>query len=157
MAQKLLRYLLPVTLGVVTSAAAHGADAKELLVFISAFATGDAGGIRAYELRVDTGQLKLVHRTADAGQPFFLALSRDRKFLYATHAPGQFGGKEHEQVASYELIDTTGRLKLLNRQSSLGTSTCYVDVDATGKTVVAANYSTGSVAVVPGPSRRIAR
>jgi 6-phosphogluconolactonase len=37
----------------------------------------------------------------------------------------------------------------LNRQSSLGTSTCYVDVDATGKTVVVANYSTGSVAAFP--------
>ena len=106
MTQKLLRYLLPVTLGVVTSAAAYGADAKELLVFISAFATGDAGGIRAYELRVDSGQLKLVHRTADAGQTFFLTLSRDRRFLYSTHAPGEFGGKENEQVASYELIGT---------------------------------------------------
>ncbi len=149
MTQKLLKYLLPATLSVVTSAAAHGADAKELLVFISAFATGDAGGIHAYELRVDSGQLKVVHRTADAGQTFFLALSRDRRFLYSTHAPGEFGGKEQERVASYELIGKTGRLKLLNRQSALGSSTCYVDVDATGKIVVAANYSSGSVASFP--------
>ena len=98
---------------------------------------------------LDTGELKLVHRTTDVHQPFFLALSRDRKFLYATDAPGQFGGKENEQVASFQLVGDTGQLKLLNRQSSLGTATCYVDVDATGKAVVVANYATGSVASFP--------
>ena len=123
--------------------------ANELLVFISAFTTGDSGGIHAYRLLLDTGELKLVHRTTDVEQPFFLALSRDRKFLYATHAPGQFGGKENEQVAAFQLVGDTGQLKLLNRQSALGTATCYVDVDATGKAVVVANYETGSVASFP--------
>ena len=79
MTQELLRYLLPIALGVVSSTAVYAADANELLVFISAFAAGDGGGIHAYKLQVDTGQLKLVHRTTDAEQPFFLALSRDRK------------------------------------------------------------------------------
>ena len=37
----------------------------------------------------------------------------------------------------------------MNRQSALGTATCYVDIDATGKTVVVANYATGSVASFP--------
>jgi len=146
---ELLRYLLPIALGVVSSTAVQGADANELLVFISAFAAGGEGAIHAYRLQVDTGQLELVHRTTDVDQPFFLALSRDRKFLYSTQAPGKFGGKENEQVASYQLIGNTGQLKLLNRQSALGTATCYVDIDATGKTVVVANYSTGSVASFP--------
>jgi 6-phosphogluconolactonase len=144
-----LRYVLSLTLGVVSATAAHRADAKELLVFISAFAAGDEGAIHACRLQVDTGQLTLVHRTATGDQPFFLALSRDRKFLYSTHAPGKFGGEANEQVGSYQLLGDTGRLKLLNRQSARGTSTCYVDIDATGRTVVVANYATGSVASFP--------
>ena len=148
MTQELLRYVLPFAVGVLSSATGHAVQAKELLVFISAFDAG-AGGLYACKLEVDTGRLEVLHRTTDAKQPFFLALSPDRKFLYATHAPGTFGGKENEQVSAYQIVGSEGELRLLNRESSLGTSTCYVDVDATGKTVVAANYSTGSVAAFP--------
>ncbi|MGC8643192.1 MAG: lactonase family protein, partial [Isosphaeraceae bacterium] len=148
MTQELLRYVLPLAVGVLMSATVHAADAQELLVFISAF-DANQGGLYACKLNVDTGRLEVIHRTQDARQPFFLALSPDRKFLYCTHAPDHFGGKENEQVAAYEIVGSEGELRLLNRVSSLGTSTCYVDVDATGKTVVAANYSTGSVAAFP--------
>src|SRR5262249_36115738 len=47
------------------------------------------------------------------------------------------------------LFGRTGKMKLLNRQSALGSAACYLDVDATGKTVLVANYSTGSVAALP--------
>ena len=40
-------------------------------------------------------------------------------------------------------------MKLINRQSALGTTACYLDVDATGRTLVVANYSSGSVASLP--------
>jgi 6-phosphogluconolactonase len=40
-------------------------------------------------------------------------------------------------------------LTLLNRHSALGAAACYLDVDATGRTVVVANYATGSVASLP--------
>ena len=62
---------------------------------------------------------------------FFLALSPDHKYLYSIHGK-TFGGKEHEQVAAYELAGRTGRMKLLNRQSALGSAACYLDVDAAG-------------------------
>ena len=122
---------------------------QPLIVFVSAFAPGDEGAIHAYQLNLDTGQMQQVHRMADAEHPFFLALSPDNRFLYSIHAPGTFGGKDHEQVAAYEVVGRTGKLKLLNRQSALGSAACYLDVDATGKTVVLANYLTGSVASFP--------
>ena len=149
MLHDLVRCLFPLAVGVMLSAQAQRTDANEPLVFICAFASGDDGAIHAYQLELDAGRLKPVHRTKDVKQPFFMAVSPDKKFLYSTHAAGQFGGKEHEQVAAYEIIRRTGRLKLLNRQSALGSSTCYLDIDATGKTVVVANYATGSVASLP--------
>ena len=93
-----------------------------------AFAPGEKGGIHAYEFDTKDGQLKPLHRTAGVENPFFLALSPDRKFLYSIHAK-QFGGKENEQVAAYEVVGRTGELKLLNRQSAEGTAACYLDVD----------------------------
>ena len=129
-------------------AAPNLTPAADPLVFVTAFAPGEKGGIHAYEFDTKAGTLKPLRRTAGVENPFFLALSPDRKFLYSIHAK-QFGGKENEQVAAYQVVGRTGELKLLNRQSAEGTAACYLDVDKTGKAVLVANYSSGSVASLP--------
>lgn len=121
------------------------ANAEGPLVFISAFAAGEEGAIHAYRLDLESGELTLAHKTTDVEHPFFLALSSDKNYLYSIHAK-TFGGKEHEQVAAYKVVGDGGELQLLNRQSARGTAACYLDVDDSGKAVVVANYSTGSVA-----------
>ncbi|MES2788270.1 MAG: beta-propeller fold lactonase family protein, partial [Planctomycetota bacterium] len=143
------RCFFPLAIVMALCGTPKNADASELLVFISAFNKGDEGAIHAYQLQSETGELKLVHRTTGAEQPFFTALSPDRKFLYAIHAPGQFGGKDNEQISAYEITGPAGQLKLLNRQSSMGTASCFLEVDKTGKTLLVANYSSGSVAALP--------
>jgi 6-phosphogluconolactonase len=130
------------------TADAYPAAAADPLVFVTAFAPGERGGIQAYTFDTADGRLKPLRRTGGAENPFFLALSPDRKYLYATHAK-QFGGKENEQVAAYEVVGRTGELRLLNRQSAGGTAACYLDVDKTGKAVLVASYSSGSVAALP--------
>ena len=149
MRHELVRYLVLIVVAGVFNALAQPTHAKELLVFISAFAPGEQGAIHAYLLESDTGQMKLVHRTTDVEHPFFMAVSPDDRFLYSIHAPGKFGGEVPEQIAAFEIVARTGQLKLLNRQSARGSAACYLDVDATGKTVVVANYLTGSVASLP--------
>jgi 6-phosphogluconolactonase len=144
----LSRVCPPVIAALVLGLAAHETNAAERLVFISAFAPGDKGGIHAYRLDLETGALKAEQRSGDAENPFYLAISPNQKYLYSIHAK-QFGGKETEQVAAYALVGRTGQLKLLNRQSARGSAACYLDVDSTGKTVVVANYTTGSVAAFP--------
>jgi 6-phosphogluconolactonase len=124
------------------------APAAENLVFISAFAGGEKGGIHAYHLDLDSGQMKPAQRTAGVENPFYLAVSPNQRFLYSIHAKS-FGGKEPEDIAAFAITGRDGALKLLNRQSALGSAACYLDVDATGKTVVVANYTTGSVAALP--------
>ena len=141
-------FLLPVVAGIALSNATPTA-AEEPLVFISAFAPGEKGAIHAYKMNPQTGELKLVERTSDVEHPFFLAVSPDNKFLYSIHAPGKFSGKNNEFVSAFALEGRTGKLKLLNRQSSLGTASCYLDIDKSGKAVVVANYTTGSVASLP--------
>ena len=104
-------------------AAPRPAAAADPLVFVTASAPGERGGIHAYALSTADGRLKPLRRTAGAENPFFLALSPNKKFLYSIHAK-QFGGKENEQVAAYEVIGRTGELKLLNRRSAEGTAAC---------------------------------
>ncbi len=142
------RFLFLALVGVVLSNSLSTSRADDPLVFVSAFAPGDDGAIHAYQLDAATGRLTLVHRTTDVEHPFFMALSPDQQFLYSIHALA-FGGKENEEVAAYKIEGRTGRLALLNRQSAMGTASCYLDVDATGKTVLVANYSTGNIAAFP--------
>src|SRR5262245_25414890 len=115
MRHDLVRSLFPVLAALTLASAAGPAWAKDPVVFISAFAAGDKGGIHAYQLEPKSGTLKPLHRTSGVKNPFFLALSPDHRFLYSIHAE-QFGGKEPEQVAAYRVADRTGRLKLLNRR-----------------------------------------
>ncbi len=123
--------------------------AEERILFVSSFAAGDQGGIQAYRLDVETGTLRPAAQNKGMEHPFFLALDPQHKYLYSIHAPGEFGGKSDEFVAAYEILGGQGELKPLNRQSTRGKSSCYLEVDATGKSLVVANYSSGSVASLP--------
>lgn len=121
------------------------AKGDDPLVFISAFTSGEKGAIHACTFDSELGALTPVDRSTDVENPFFMTLSRDGNFLYAIHAL-KFGGEEDEEVAAYRVEGRSGKLSLLNRQSSKGTASCYLDIDATGKAVVVANYSSGNVA-----------
>ena len=122
---------------------------QSLLVFITAFTVDDNGAIHAYHLDLETGQLHHQNRTTDVENPFFLALSPDRKYLYAIHEPGEFGQGDNGQVAAYKIEDEGGKLTLLNRQPTQGSSACYVAVDADGHTLLTANYQNGTVVSYP--------
>ncbi len=148
MTPQLLRKICSLIVGALLIHTAPRAHAAEPLVFIATFEAGNKGAIQAYHLGLETGRLKPTTRTTGVENPFFIALSPDHRFLYSIHAKA-FGGKEPEQVAAYAVEGRTGRLKFLNRQSTLGSASCYLEVDATGKTLLVANYATGSVAALP--------
>jgi 6-phosphogluconolactonase len=122
--------------------------ADEPLVFVSSFAAGEKGAIQAYRLETKAGTLQPIQRTGDIEHPFFFVISLNHRYLYSIHAK-TFGGSEPEQVAAYSLDGRTGRMTLINRQSTRGTASCYLDIDATGKSVLVANYTTGNIASFP--------
>jgi 6-phosphogluconolactonase len=80
---------------------------------------------------------------AETRRPSFLALHPNRRYLYAVADSN--GGA----VSAFRIDSRTGLLTLLNTVSSKGAGPCYVQVDHAGKNVLVANYSGGSVAVLP--------
>jgi len=117
-------------------------------IFVSSCASGAEGAIIAFDLDAETGRLEQVNRYDDIEGPFYLALAPDRAHLYSTHAPSGFEGGDG-MVAAFAIDSESGALRKLNEQSAAGTTTCYVDVDPTGKALVFANYSSGSVGAFP--------
>jgi 6-phosphogluconolactonase len=123
-------------------------QAEEPLVFITSFVAGEEGAVHSFQFDSETGALKPVHQNKGISNAFFLAISPDNKTLYSIDTPN-FGDKENDDAAAFTIDRSTGSLKRLNKQSTRGTTSCYLDVDPSGKTLVVANYSSGSVAAWP--------
>jgi len=76
--------------------------------------------------------------------------------LYAVNELGTFGGSATGAVSAFAIDDATGNLTGLGQQASGGADPCYVAVDRGGRNVLVANYTGGSVAVLPiGPDGRL--
>lgn len=111
--------------------------------------TTKSQGIQLFELDPATGTLTARGLAGKSDNPSFLAIHPNHRFLYAANEIGDFEGKPVGGVSAYAIDSATGRLTLLNRQSSGGSGPCHVSVDCQGKNVLVANYNGGSVAVLP--------
>ena len=62
---------------------------------------------------------------------------------------GKYKGPNSGGVSAFSIDRATGKLTFLNEVPSRGADPCYIIVDKTGKNVLVANYTGGSVAVFP--------
>jgi 6-phosphogluconolactonase len=116
-----------------------------LFAYVGAFTTpdrkGHGGGINVY--RVDAASGAWSHeQLLEVVNPSFLTLDRAQRFLYSVHA-------DLDEVSAYAIDKQTGHITALNRQSCGGKNPVHLSIDPTGRWIVTANYSAGSVGVVP--------
>jgi 6-phosphogluconolactonase len=125
---------------------------QKFWVFVGTY-TGGAGnskGIYRFDFDPATGQLTHRALAAEINNPSFLAIHPNHRFLYAVGELESFEGKKNSGAISAFAIDPkTGDLKLLNQRPSGGAGPCHLIVDKKGGHVLAANYSGGSVCVIP--------
>lgn len=115
-------------------------------VYVGSYAKESEQGIHHFKLDVASGALTAAGGASGVGNPSFVAVSPDKKFLYAI---GESGGKKGGAVASFSINESTGALTKVSDGSSVGSGPCYVTTDKTGKVVLVANYGGGSVASLP--------
>ncbi len=120
------------------------AKAAEPVVLVSSFTKGEAGGISAFRFHAESGELQPLHRNANIPHPFFFDVNDRHTHLYSIHTE-VFSGREPNELAAYRLDISTGKLEPLNRQTTRGTASCFVELDQTGRAVLVANYTTGNV------------
>src|SRR4029077_4700924 len=73
------------------------------------------------------------------------------RFLYAVNEVGNYKGPNSGGISAFSVDRVTGKLTFLNEVASRGADPCYATVDRTGKYVLVANYTGGSVAAFPLP------
>ena len=117
----------------------------QYLAYVGTYTTKtNSKGIYAYRYDAATGNFSSLGVAAESADPSFVAVPPNGKFLYAVNEAGK-----NSMVSAFALEPKTGKLTLLNQLPALGEDPCYISFDKTGKYVLVANYSSGSMPVFP--------
>jgi len=122
------------------------AQAVPRLAYVGCYTTkerdGHGEGINVYRIDPGSGNWTHVQLLKDIVNPSWLALDRRQRFLYAAHGDGT-------EATAFRIDEQTGHLTVLNRQPTNGKNGVRLVVDPTNRFIVLANYSSGTVAVLP--------
>jgi 6-phosphogluconolactonase (cycloisomerase 2 family) len=126
--------------------AGSAAPPSPLFVYVGCYTSkerrGRGEGISVYRMDPLSGSWTDVQLVKGLANCSFLALDREKRFLYSVHGDG-------EQATAFAIDKATGHLTLLNQQSTGGKNGVSLAVDATNRFLVVGNYSSGTVAVLP--------
>lgn len=134
--------------GVAALASAAPAPKGKVRVYVGTYTGGVSKGIYRLELDLATGTLTPEGEPAETVNPSFLALHPSGRYLYAVNETGTREDKGGA-VSAFAVDAATGALTFLNKQPSGGAAPCHLWLDKEGHHLLVANYSSGSVAVLP--------
>ncbi|GBQ90152.1 3-carboxymuconate cyclase [Acetobacter nitrogenifigens DSM 23921 = NBRC 105050] len=135
-------------------AAAAQSSGERVLCYVGGYTKhgppeANAKGVTLFEMNPDNGVLTHLSVFEDTDNPSFLALSHDRRFLYACNELEDYGANKDSGAATAFSIDPhTGVLTKLNTVTSAGANPAHLSVHPSGRFLLVANYSSGSVAVI---------
>jgi len=118
-------------------------------VYVGPYTGPKSQGIYVYKYESATGKLTPLGLAAESTNPSYLAIHPNHRFVYAANEIGNFAGQKSGGVSAFAMDRKTGKLTLLNEVASGGIDPCHLMVDKTGKYVLVANYTSGSVAAFP--------
>lgn len=118
-------------------------------VYFGTYTRGASEGIYVSVLDRQNGVLSPPVLAGKTVNPSFLAFHPQRDWLYSVGEVGDFEGRRSGAVNAFRIDRASGQLTLLNSQPSGGAGACHVSVDHSGRNVLVANYSGGSVSVLP--------
>ena len=112
-------------------------------LFVGTYTDGDSEGIYTYTFDTNTGELSNQKLVAKLTNPSYLAISEDKKNLYAVQETSDFdslGGG----VTAFSLNKDV--LELQNSMGTQGAHPCHVSLSGDGHLAVA-NYTGGNVSI----------
>ena len=117
-----------------------------MLAYVGGYTTrernGRGEGINVYRVDPASGAFTHLQLLKGITNPSWLILDGRRRVLYSAHGDGT-------EVTAYAIDPASGRLGILGRQPTGGKNGVRLGIDASGRFLVCANYSSGTVAVLP--------
>lgn len=116
----------------------------KLKAYVGTYTTGEGKGIYSFEMDLSTGLIDNVKLEAELGNPTYLNLDKENKFLYSAIKKDKSGG-----VASFSINPITKALDLINYELTEGNSPCHVSLHSKNLYAFSANYHKGICEVYP--------
>jgi 6-phosphogluconolactonase len=146
----LLIAVAPLVLFFAANSSSGKSSEKEYLAFVGTYtAKTDSKGIYSFRFDSESGRISSLGLAAPAADPSWLTISGNGKNLYSVNELSTFEGASSGAITSYALDPKTGKLTSLNQVASGGADPCFMSLDKTGKYLLVANYTGGSVAAFP--------
>src|SRR5215831_17413877 len=121
------------------------AAAVPKLAYVGCYTTkerdGHGEGINVYQIDAGTGNWTHLQMLPEVN-PSFLTFDRQKRMLYSAHGDGG-------EATAYRVDAPSGRLAVANKQPTNGKNGVSLAVDATNRFLILANYSSGTVSVLP--------
>jgi 6-phosphogluconolactonase len=138
-------------LAFVASIAAPTGHEGKYLIYVGTYTEegSKSKGIYAYRYDESTAQVTPLGLAGETTNPSWVALTPNGRFLYSVNEVSNYKGPNSGGVSAFSVDRATGKLTFLNELPTRGADPCYVTVDHTGKYVLVANYTGGSIAVFP--------
>lgn len=109
------------------------------------YATAAEEGIKVYRFDLETGDAEYISGLKGISNPSYLTPSIDGERIYAV---SEEEGKSSTANA-IKFDKEEGVMTLLNSQPTQGGAPCYITLSPSGKFVITANYTGGSITVFP--------
>lgn len=118
---------------------------KRILAFIGSYAEAEANGVYVCLFDQENGELTVTDSIKGLKNPTFLDVDPGKRILYVL-SEGQTG--EQSGVAAAFAIDPEeGRLTELNREGTVDSPICHIQLDRTRRCLFTASYHGGLVGV----------
>ena len=110
---------------------------------------GNGRGIHLFQVNRVTGAMMPAGIHEMGTSPSCLALNTTGTRLYSANETARVGKDKEGTVSAFSIDRADGHLTLLNTVGSGGAGPTYVSIHPSGRFLLVANYSGGSVAVLP--------
>ncbi|MFE4811557.1 lactonase family protein [Peribacillus simplex] len=119
-------------------------DQQTIIGYIGTYTKGNSKGIYRFTLDTAEGKLSTPVLAAELTDPTYVAISQDKKNLYAILKEAGSGG-----VSAYSINEESGELTFLGKQLTPNGSSCHISVDSKKQVLVTSSYGEGVIESYP--------
>ncbi|MBU1371130.1 MAG: lactonase family protein [Bacteroidetes bacterium] len=103
-------------------------------------------GLFVYKFDSQTGDLTFESATQGIPNPSYLTISNDAKNVYCVN---ESGADRKGAVSAFNFDSKNGTLSFINSQPTKGSAPCHITLSHDQKFIFTANYTSGSISVLP--------
>lgn len=119
------------------------------LYFVGSYAAQDQAGVTAFDFDPAAGDVTVRGKFSGIRNPSFLALHPNGRWLYAVSETGLAQDGDYGSIWSLSYERPSLDVQPINSRSTGGDWPCHLEIDRSGRWIVASNYGTGNAALFP--------